>query len=39
MGAVLAELRGLSEAAVQLATTANALAALPRLRPLLEAQS
>jgi len=39
IGVVLAELRGLGEAAVQLATTANALAALPRLRPLLEAQS
>lgn len=38
IGAVLAELRGLSEAAVQEATSANALAALPRLRPLLEAQ-
>lgn len=38
MGAVLAGLRGLGEAAVQEATTANALAALPRLRPLLEAR-
>ena len=38
IGAVLAGLRGLSEAAVQEATTANALAALPRLRPLIEAR-
>ena len=38
IGAVLAGLRGLSEAAVQEATSANALAALPRLRPLLEAR-
>jgi len=37
IGAVLAELRGLSQEAVQEATTENALAALPRLRPLLEA--
>ncbi len=38
IGAVLAELRGLSQEAVQEATTENALAALPRLRPLLEAR-
>jgi len=37
IGAVLAELRGLSQEAVQEATTENALAALPRLRSLLEA--
>ena len=38
IGVVLAELRGLSEAAVQEATTANALAALPRLQALLESR-
>jgi len=38
IGAVLAELRGLSQEAVQAATTENALAALPRLRPLTEAR-
>ena len=38
IGAVLAELRGLSQEAVQEATTENALAALPRLRPLLGAR-